>query len=190
MSTPQADSGVRHRTRRAILDAALAVWARDWNASLGDIADQAAVSRSTLHRYFPDRQALVEATKERALEAFEEAGCDATSGSGTAREELDALLRNAVAAGDAVIYLYSDPHRFGDEWAAEDPGSDHTEMRELVVRAQAEGAIAADVDPDWVISVFYSLVYVGAESINAGTLPRHRAGEISSRTFFGGVAPG
>lgn len=180
------ESGVRRRTRAAVVNAAIVVWARDWSASLAEIADHAAVSRSTLHRYFPDRQSLVDAARDRALGAIEDAAsrgrCDSSA---TAAAELQALLRATIEVGDAVIYLFADPARFAEVWAEDD--DDHADLREIVVRAQEEGAVAADVSPDWVISVFYSLVYIAAEAIAAGTLPHHRAGDVAVRTFFGGV---
>jgi AcrR family transcriptional regulator len=180
-----APSGVRRRTRRAILDAALFVWARDWSASLGDIADRAAVSRSTLHRYFTDRQALVEAAKESAIGALTASGADALQRCATAHQELDALLRSTVEVGDAVIFLFSDPNRFAELW--DDDTDQHADLRAIIIRAQSDGAIADDLEPDWVINVFYALIYAAAESVNNDTLPRHRAGEIAARTFFGGV---
>lgn len=178
-------SGVRERTRRAIVDTAVTVWSRDWNASLGDVATGAQVSRSTLHRYFPDRQRLVLAAREHALQLLAEAAGTAMQGCATAVEELAALLRAIVEVGDAVIYLYADPTRFGDV-VAEDQ-DDSADLREVVVRAAEDGAIDASAGPDWVISALYSIGYAAAEAINHGTLPRNRAGDVAVRTFLHGL---
>lgn len=178
-------SGVRERTRRAIVDTAVTVWSRDWNASLGDVATGAQVSRSTLHRYFPDRQRLVLAAREHALQLLAEAAGTAMQGCATAVEELAALLRAIVEVGEAVIYLYADPTRFGDV-VAEDQ-DDSADLREVVVRAAEDGAIDASAGPDWVISALYSIGYAAAEAINHGTLPRNRAGDVAVRTFLHGL---
>jgi TetR/AcrR family transcriptional repressor of lfrA len=51
MTAPlSAEGGPRSRTRKAILDAAMAVLGEDPGASLGDNAAAAQVGRSTLHR--------------------------------------------------------------------------------------------------------------------------------------------
>ena len=42
---PAAVSGVRLRTRQAIVSAAIAAWATDFSTSLGDIADRALLRR-------------------------------------------------------------------------------------------------------------------------------------------------
>ncbi|MFE5953571.1 TetR family transcriptional regulator [Streptomyces massasporeus] len=49
-------SGVRGRTRRAILHAAASVLSRRRDATPADIAAAADVGRSSLQRYFPDRE--------------------------------------------------------------------------------------------------------------------------------------
>lgn len=189
MTTPvdqqPAESGVRARTRAAVVDAALGVWARDWSASLADVAAAAAVSRSTLHRYFPDRQALVEAARDRAVSALDTSARTALRGVTAPADQLDVLMRAMVDAGDAILFLFSDPHRFTELW--QEGVDEHAELREIVEQAQAEGMLVDDVHPDWVISMFYSVVYVAAESVNTGVLPRHRAGDVSVRGFFGGV---
>lgn len=186
MSDATEVTGVRQRTRAAIVDAAVRVWARDWSASLGEIAEAATVSRSTLHRYFAERQDLVEAAYTRAMTDLEESYDAATHAPASAREELEEMMRGTIAVGDAVIFLFSDPERFSDRpgW---DDDDQHADLIAVIRRAQEEEAIARDVAPEWVVGVFYSLIYVAAEAINSGHLPRHRAGEVAARTFFGGV---
>jgi AcrR family transcriptional regulator len=180
------ETGVRQRTRRAIVDAAIAVWSRDFSASLGDIAERADVSRSTLHRYFPDRQALVDAAIGAAIEGLERESEKATANCHTAAEELEALMRAMIDVGDAIIFLFADPDRFSDNphWREDED----KELPEIIRRAQAEGAIAGDVDPPWIVGMFYSIIYVAAQSIGTGDIPRHRAGDVAVRTFLHGLS--
>ena len=56
-----AESGARHRTRRAIVEAAIGVISDNPTAPLSEIAEAAGVGRSTLHRYFPERTDLLRA---------------------------------------------------------------------------------------------------------------------------------
>ncbi len=185
-SDQPTEAGVRQRTRRAILDAAITEWSRDFSASLSDIADRAEVSRSTLHRYFSDRQALIDAALIAAGEVIEQESVKATANCTTAAQELEALMRASIDVGDAIIFLFADPDRFTDNpnWREdEDP-----ELPALIRRAQAEGALQDDLDPAWVVGVFYSLIYVAAQSINTGVLPRHRAGDVAIRAFLHGLS--
>jgi AcrR family transcriptional regulator len=180
------ETGVRQRTRRAIVDAALTAWSRDFSASLGDIADRAGVSRSTLHRYFPDRQSLVDAGLVAATGLIEQQAATATADSRTAAQELESLMRASIDVGDAIVFLFADPDRFtgNPNWhEGEDP-----ELPALIRRAQAEGALHDDLDPTWVVGVFYAVIYLAAQAITTGRAPRHRAGDVAVRTFFRGVS--
>ena len=91
-------SGVRDRTRGAILAAAASVLARDRTATLSDIAEASGVGRTTLHRYFPDRESLIEATVKDSIRAIQQSVAEAVLDQGPA---LDAM-RRAVAAMVAV----------------------------------------------------------------------------------------
>ncbi len=183
----EPDTAVRQRTRRAVLEAAVAVWSRDFSAPLGDIAERAEVSRSTLHRYFPDRQGLVDAAATDALARLERACVDATTHCTTAAQELEALMRASIRMGDAVIFLFSDSTRFAGnpDWP---DGENDPEFLDLFRRAQAEGAVAPDMPGTWLIGAYYALVYTAAESIGSGALPPHVAADLAVRTFFQGVA--
>ncbi|MEE4025728.1 TetR/AcrR family transcriptional regulator [Gordonia sp. PKS22-38] len=184
--TTEPESGVRTRTRQAIVSAAIAEWARDFAAPLSAIAERAEVSRSTLHRYFVDRQSLIDAALREAQVVLDNQSAAAVSGCNSAREELESLMRVLVDFGDILIFLFADPNRFAGnaEWIeAEDEM-----LPEIIRRAQVEGAVADDVEPSWVIGVYYSICYTAASAIATDELSRLRAADIAVRTFFRGVA--
>lgn len=185
----QGNSGVRSRTHRAILDAAVTAWARDFTLPLSDIAERAQVSRSTLHRYFPDKEQLVEAAHAHAMQHIEAAAQEATADAVTAAEELEGLMRAGIATGDAIIFLFTDPSRFSsiEGWAQTYADGD-PESIAIIERAQAEGSLASDLEPQWALGVFYSLVYVAAESVAAGASMK-KATRQAVRTFFHGTSP-
>ena len=169
-----------------MLDAAAAVWARDFSASLSAIAERAEVSRSTLHRYFTDRQALVDALLLDSLALLASLGDRVTTGA-SAMDTLEQYLRTGVEIGDRVIFLFSDPHRFtGNPHWAEDDGDDG--MRALVERARTEGTIAEELPTSWAIAVYYSLLYTAAEVSNQD-LPRHVAADLAVQSFRRSMAP-
>lgn len=138
MSIDQAEHGVRARTRQAILDAAATVWARNFSASFSEIAGQAEVSRSTLHRYFTDRQALIDALLLDSLERFE-AMDTALDGASSAMDRLERQMRAGIEIGDRVIFLFGDPNRFDDNpnWPAGEEG--HDDLTTTLERAREEG---------------------------------------------------
>lgn len=185
----QVDTAVQQRTRRAILRSAVQVWAQDFSASLGEIADHAQVSRSTVHRYFPDRECLVRAAGKDAVQRLGEAYDESTSHASGTLAELEASVRAAVDAADAVLFLYSDPSRFGEDSEIWGDESGDDPMLELVRRSQAEGLINPDLAPVWVIHHYYATIYTAAELVTSKALPAHVAAEYASTSWLFGVQP-
>lgn len=187
------DTPVRRRTRRAIIDAAVRTWARDFAAPLGAVAEQAGVSRSTLHRYFADRPALLDACVRTALEVFGETGrCD-DGPRGlpelTVLDQLMSQLEGLVQRGDWVLFVWTDPSRFADHPLAEDlVGGEDDATLALIRRGQAEGSLDPGVPADWLLGVYYSVLYCAAEQAVRGAMPPHEAGRLAVRTLRGGIA--
>ncbi|WP_214324451.1 TetR/AcrR family transcriptional regulator [Nonomuraea sediminis] len=91
----------------ALVDATAAAVAR-WgltDITLERIADEAGISRATLHRRNVTREALVAALTERAADTFRAALWPAMTGSGTAAERLRAMLEAMFEAADEHLEL-------------------------------------------------------------------------------------
>jgi AcrR family transcriptional regulator len=177
-------SGARGRTRRAILSAAASVLARDRAATLADIADAADVGRSTLHRYFPDRQELIDAVVEDSLEALEQAVEEAALDQGTATEAMHRLVTAMVEAGDRLLFLFGDPRVLADR--GETTSSSEPLIR-LIQRGQAEDAFDPALSASWIEHVLWALVYTGAEVAHQGKLPRPGITQTVIRTLEHGI---
>lgn len=186
-AAPPARTAVQQRTRRAILRSAVAVWASDFSASLGEIADHAEVSRSTVHRYFPDREALVHAAGKDAVRRLGESYDAGAAHAQDILGELEASVRAAVEAADAVLFLFSDPNRFGEESEIWGEDSGDGPMLEIVQRGQADGVINPDLAPTWVLHHFYATIYTAAELVTSKTLPAHTAAEHAVTSWLFGV---
>ncbi|MEU9338739.1 TetR/AcrR family transcriptional regulator [Streptomyces sp. NPDC048290] len=191
MSTPSAaESGTRHRTRRAILDAAAAVLARDRRATLAEIAKAADVGRSTLHRYFPDRDQLLHAAVLDSLELIDKAVRDAAPEQGPPAEAMRRLVTSVVGVGDRMLFAFGETQLLEDATRdlAEDEG-EATErlVLELIERGQRDGVFDSGVSAAWIMQVMWSLVYAGAESAQLGTLPAPGITAHVVRALEGGV---
>lgn len=191
MAVRARSTSARARTREAILDAALAVWSRDRTATLADVADAAGVHRSTVHRSFADRAALVDALVRRCVDevaaATRAADLDRGSAAAAVRRTATALFH----VGDRIRFLYDDPEtaRHPAMAVLDDAGSP---LARAVRRAQAEGGIDTGVSVAWVERAIWSLVYAAAEAVQDGTLTTHEALASLHRTLGPGllVPPG
>src|SRR3712207_8384048 len=90
---------------RGILESAARLLVVDRGASLGRIADAAGVGRTTPHRHFRSREALVRAIALDAVEECEVALREARLEEGSAREATERLLQGLIPVGGRDHFL-------------------------------------------------------------------------------------
>lgn len=187
-STTDPESGSRARTRRAILSATASVLARNRAATLPEIAEAAEVGRTTLHRYFPDREALIGAAIEDSVQAIGQAVTEAQIDQGPPLEAMRRLVMAHLNVGDRLMFLFGDPYVMrghGVVEPEEPPWPDP--MIELIERGQAQGVFDPQVGSEWIQRVLWALVYTGIEQVEKGRMPRHGVASTVIRTLENGI---
>ncbi|MDR7280905.1 TetR/AcrR family transcriptional regulator [Catenuloplanes atrovinosus] len=188
MTVDVPNSGSRARTRRAILDAAIAALGRNPAASLAEIATAAGVGRTTLHRYFADRSDLLAAVNTEGIARIDRAVRLARLPEGTGGDAIARLAREYFDLGDLLSLLFADPQLVGDPtWEG---GADACDPRleEVVTRGHRDGTIDPELPPGWVQSLIWSQLYAGWGYTAAGA-SRHDALRLVLRTLTGALAP-
>jgi len=143
MSDPAPRPALQQRVAAAILDGAARVFAlQGEQASMNDVAAAAGVARATVYRYFPNREALLDALAADALGAVETRLTSARVDEVAPEEGLSRVVRALVVLGDSFVLLArqrsrSDPERF--ERVLTQP------LRRLFERARADGEIRDDI---------------------------------------------
>jgi AcrR family transcriptional regulator len=180
-----AETGARARTRSAILRAAASALAHNRAATLPDIAEAAGVGRTTLHRYFADRETLLRATVHNSVRVLQQSMVDADTRHGPAHEALRRVVGAMVAAGDHLLFLFGDPRALagttGAGWPTDDP------VYELIERGQADGTFDSGVSARWIQHSLWALVYRGYEDADRGELPLHGVAPTVIRTLENGI---
>lgn len=147
--------GLRDHVSAAILDTAARVLAeRREAAGLAEIAAAAGVARSTLYRYFPNREALLAALAETAARDIqarvEESGLDTLP----VTEALARVTRGFIATGSkyiALAYLWPKPADAADQMAS-------GPLLELFRRGAADGTFRADLSPETLLASYADLI--------------------------------
>lgn len=187
---PRATRSLRadaERSVRAILEAAERVLADDPAASIEQIAEAAGVARTTIHRRFASRQALLDAMAETAVRQLTEA--------------IEATRPEAVPPLVALHQITANVLRVKSSWRfafaqnlAEDspPARAQREIarrcRELLGRARDEGLLDADADLEWTRQVYYALIGAALHDERTEADPDALATRIV-RTLLHGVGP-
>lgn len=171
MSELEVESGLRGRTRRAILDAAMSVLGDNPAAPLADIAAAAEVGRSTLHRYYPERADLIRAlaVHVHALSSAATTAADPTCG--PAVTALRRVVESQLDLGPMVLYIYNEPTVLADPelMAHLDTGD------EAIIEVLARVSTARpNTPPGWARRVFWALLQAGYETAKQEGTPRHQ----------------
>lgn len=178
-------TGAQSRTRTAILDATASVLARDRTATLPEIAAAAQVGRSTLHRYFADRDRLIHETTLDSIRVISEILAAAATTEGPAMDAMRRVITTLAPEGDRIVFLFADPAVLRDVPAEQLPNS--APILDLIVRGQQEGAFDPELAPEWIRIALFGLLVKACSEAAHGTVSRHSIVPTLIRLFERGV---
>lgn len=179
-------TGSQSRTRAAILGATASVLARDRTATLPMIAAAAEVARSTVHRYFADRDRLIHETTLDSIRVIDETIADAAIDQGPARDAMRRLITSLVPEGDRIVFLFADPAVLRDIPGEQLPNS--TPILDLIVRGQREGVFDPEISAEWIRIALFGLMIKASREAAHGLVDRHTIVPTLTRIFERGVA--
>ena len=175
-------------TADAVLDAVTPLLARDASASTTAIARTAGISRATLHRLFPDRDALVRALLERCVQRVVSALDRAAERAGAGDRLVPALVDEVLPEAQAFTFLAAQP---AVHTAEADRIFEGIALRldDMVREAQRTGQLRADLPFRWVSDVLQVMAVGGAESLRLGRIAARDAAALVTEAALHGVGP-
>lgn len=184
-TTPTDLSAAARRTRRLIVDAAIETLGQHQGAALGEIADTAEISRSTLHRHFADRSQLLTAVDEECRRRFDEATTRARITDGSGLQALDRLALEYLGLGSVLSLIFADNALVDpDSWDE----SGEQELAGLIERGHDDGSIAVQLPVGWVITTLWVLLFGAWQAQVSGAVDHHQVPRLLSRTLRGALA--
>ncbi|RKT19589.1 TetR family transcriptional regulator [Streptomyces sp. 1114.5] len=173
--------------RDTVLEAAVGVLSRRPTAHLDEIARAAGISRATLHRLFPGREALIREVGMLGLRRFaaalDTAGVEHGDAEAALRRLVDAAVPDAALcaflAGENQLYENDD---INDLWELQ-----IARLHALFLRGQQQGAFRIELSAAWLSEAFFDLVAGVGWSIQDGRLAPRDAAFSLTELFLGGA---
>lgn len=179
----------KNRTERAIVAAAVRTWASERGATLPEIAGAAEVGRTTLHRYFPERDGLVRAAVEYALEVIGMAIAEAQPEKGHPLEALCRVVTALASVSEAIMFVFGDQSLMRDVVPIAEPDlpTPHDPVIDLIRRGQAEGVFDDQLTAEWIQQVLWGVAYTAFEQVAQGALAKFDVAATVTRTLERGI---
>jgi TetR/AcrR family transcriptional regulator, mexCD-oprJ operon repressor len=182
----QAASTPRHdRTASAILDAAAhTLVEHGGSANMAEVAAAAGVSRATLYRYYPTREALLQAL---AVQALADAGARLTD-AGLDRcpvpEAIERIVRALLTVGDRYAVLLEEEieHKAAD---ADRLVGDH--IRSVFARGLEDGVLRDDLPGELLQKLFGGLLVAAIKIVGERSLGLEETAAATTALFLDGA---
>lgn len=172
-----------------IVDAAIETLGQQQSAALGEIADAAGVSRSTLHRQFADRPELLAAVDDACRSRFDQASRRAQVLNGTGLEAIDRLAQEYLGLGPVLSLIFADNALVDpDSWEEnqDDEQNGGQGLSIIIERGHRDRSIDPALPTPWIVTTLWVLLF-GAWQVQAGGAPRHEVATLLARTLTGAL---
>ncbi|MEM7209254.1 MAG: TetR/AcrR family transcriptional regulator [Pseudomonadota bacterium] len=179
-----------HRSRDALLNAAIELLLENPRASMSDIAAHAGVGRATLYRHFESRDELVLELAAESMKASEAVLKSLNVPERPAVEVITEGIRAIMPVADRFHFLML-------LWVIASENDEAIkiyyrqldELAQIVERAKIEKSINESLSTDWIVMLIDSVTYVGWWSIHSGQMNPKQAGDHAVQSLFGGISP-
>ena len=181
-------------TKDRIVEAAIEVFNKDFSAPLQKVADNANITRRTLHRYFKDRNELV-ATCEREMEiSCKKAMIAAIKSSDDSLIQLENMLNAGIDCGAKYSFFYKLHQQEGHNHShnnkdCADYDYIYNSFKEIIRDLQKKGIIDKQMTVGWIQNLHAGIIN---STVNANEMDKSKGINIRKfawNSFIKGIAP-
>ncbi len=179
-------------TRQKIIDSAILILNEDYSAPLEKIAGKAGISRRTLHRYFDDRQSLVDACVNDMMHTWQNAMLTAYNDYKDPVEQLEHMLYAGIDCGVKYAFvnkLRVKPSELQPPQAQENTA--YTLARDkwlaIIPKLQRQKIISKKLSTTWIRILFANIITTTIEAMQSGDIALNYVKPLAWYSFRRGI---
>ncbi|MBF9069737.1 TetR/AcrR family transcriptional regulator [Streptacidiphilus fuscans] len=173
--------------RDSVLIAAVALLSRQPNAAMDEIARAAGISRATLHRLFPGRDALIREIGAYALVRMDAALDEAAIDEGDPVEAFRRLATALIPVAQLTAFLSGESRLFDDTEITDAWDRMDARVAALFLRGQQSGAFRVELPAAWLSEAFFDLLAGIGWAVEDGRLAPRDSIRALTELFLGGA---
>ncbi|MBC8083713.1 MAG: TetR/AcrR family transcriptional regulator [Hymenobacter sp.] len=173
-------------TQQNIVDAAILVFNENYSAPLEKVAERAAVTRRTLHRYFKGRDELLTSCEQEMRRSCNRAMAQALDSSDNPIKQLENMLYGCIDCGAKYSFfskLHTRPEHHHSPQNADCAEYDavYGRYRAVIARLHAQGITSPHITAEWVTMLFSGVI---SATISARTFGTEAGDKLKQFAWF------
>jgi AcrR family transcriptional regulator len=178
-------------TKAKIIAAAVTCFLNNESDTLEQVAEEAGVSRRTLHRYFENRHDLLESCKKEMLSSCNKAMIEAYESDKDPIAKMRNMLFAAIEQGANYAFIKKIYKRsnFSDVDSKKEFESDNVKAKWLKImkNLQEESRINHELTIPWIFDLFGSIIETSIYAVEAGDVARNDSKKFAWVSFKGAI---
>lgn len=179
-------------TRQSIINAAIIIFNEDLSAPLEKVAEEANVTRRTLHRYFKDRKDLQVSCSQEMQKTCNKAMTEAQQSSDKPLVQLENMLYAAIDCGAKYSFLHKLHHMHGHQHLSgnqECARYDETvnKFRSVVAQLKKQQLLGEQITVEWVATLFPGIVTATIGALGKDHIRNEELKQLAWFSFRKGV---
>lgn len=177
--------------RDKIIESAIVILNKDGSATIEQIAIEAGITRRTIHRYFTDRNALIESCKKEMLLICNTAMTNSYESSDKPILQLENMLYAAIEVGNQYSFLKKIYQRsnFSDIKNSDELEYDNVKSRwfKLVQKMQNLNLINKELTMPWIYNLFGGIIDIAINALQSGDVAPNDIRKFAWISFRGSI---
>ena len=178
-------------TKDKIIDAAVFCLNKNDKASIDEIASHLELNRRTVHRYFKDRNTLIECCQEKMMATCNQAMNEAYQSSNEAFIQVENMFYAALSIGTEYSFVKKLSNRSGysDVVNSELEAFDNVKEKwfKLIAKLQETGLIKNTIPLPWIYNLFGGMIDIAIAAQASGDVAVNDMKKLSWNAFKGSI---